>query len=63
MTATCGSSADKSVIALGVKITSDPDVVSRPDGSWIAFGRSTAGSLTAYDSRTVTPKNLGGTVR
>ena len=44
------------IIALDVKITSDPDVVSRPDGSWIAFGRSTSGSLTAYDSRTVTAK-------
>ncbi len=54
---------DKLIIALNLKITSDPDIVTRPDGSWTAFGRSTSGALTAYDSRTVKATNLGGTVK
>jgi hypothetical protein len=53
------------VQALGLKITSDPDVVTRPDGTWVAFGRSTSGALVYYDARPgeYTERNLGGAVR
>jgi glucose/arabinose dehydrogenase len=50
---------------LGIKITSDPDVVTRPDGTWVAFGRSTSGGLVYYDARPgeYAGRSLGGTVR
>jgi hypothetical protein len=54
---------DGLTMALSLKITSDPDVVTRPDGSWVAFGRSTSGALASYDSRTLTATSLGGVVR
>lgn len=54
---------DGLVMALSMRITSDPDVVTRSDGSWVVFGRSTSGALTSYDSRTLVEKSLGGTVR
>jgi glucose/arabinose dehydrogenase len=52
-------------LALSLKVTSDPDVVTRPDGSWIAFGRSTSGGLSYYDARPGGYRviSLGGTVR
>ncbi len=53
------------VLALGVKIDSDPDVVTRPDGSWVLFGRATSGGLAYYDARPgeYKTRSLGGTVR
>jgi glucose/arabinose dehydrogenase len=54
------------VLTLSLKITSDPDVVTRPDdGSWIVFGRSTSGGLSYYDARPGGYRvvSLGGTVR
>lgn len=53
------------VLALPVKISSDPDVVTRSDGSWLLFGRSSSGTLTYYDARPggYQAHSLGGTVR
>ena len=56
---------DAETLALSLKITSDPDVVTRPDGSWIVFGRSASGKLTYYDARPggYEVVSLGGKVR
>ena len=53
------------ITALRLKITSAPDVVTRPDGSWLVFGRGTDNALQYVDSRTpgYPVKSLGGTVR
>ncbi len=54
-------------LVLGVRAlyNSDPDVVTRPDGSWIMFGRSANGGLWYYDARPggYVNHNLGGIVR
>lgn len=53
------------VMGLEVNITSDPDIVTRPDGSWVLFARAGSGGLTYYDARPgeYRPRSLGGTVR
>lgn len=52
------------VMGLEVNITSDPDIVARPDGSWVMFARTSSG-LTFYDARPgqYRPRSLGGIVR
>ena len=42
-----------------------PAVVTRPDGSWIMFGRSSTGNAYLYDARSGGYRNttLGGVVR
>ena len=52
-------------MALDLAITSEPDVVTRPDGTWVVFARNTGNGLTMYDARpgAYTARNLGGTVR
>ncbi len=58
-------SRDAMTMALEVPVTGDADVVTRPDGTWVLFARSPAGSLTFYDARSgqYRPRSLGGTVR
>lgn len=58
-------SRDGLTMALELGVSGDPDVVTRPDGSWVVFARSSAGSLTYYDGRSGEYKmrSLGGTVR
>jgi hypothetical protein len=53
------------VMALPVRYSADPDVVRRPDGSWIIFGRGAGGRLYYYDSRSDRQRSvsLGGVVR
>jgi glucose/arabinose dehydrogenase len=53
------------VLGLPVRWTANPDVVSRPDGSWILFGRDTRNRLSYYDARPgrQRARSLGGTVR
>ena len=52
-------------MALGQPISSDPDVVTRPDGTWVMFARDTDGRLSYYDARpgVYAPRSLGGVVR
>lgn len=54
-------------LVLGIRAgyTSDPDVVTRPDGSWMMFGRGSDGGLWCYDARSGGYRNrsLGGVVR
>lgn len=53
------------VQGVGALYNSAPDVVTRPDGSWIMFGRSTNGGMWYYDARPGGYRNvnLGGIVR
>ncbi|MBA3528770.1 MAG: hypothetical protein H0T91_05580 [Propionibacteriaceae bacterium] len=53
------------VMAIRALYNSDPDVVTRPDGTWIMFGRSTNGELWFYDARSggYANRSLGGIVR
>ncbi len=54
---------DQKIIALGFRIGSDPDVVTRPDGSWLVFARSAASdNMLVYDSATRRLTDLGGQV-
>ncbi|MCU1535787.1 MAG: putative soluble aldose sugar dehydrogenase [Humibacillus sp.] len=52
------------VLGVTATFTSAPDVVSRSDGTFIMFGRSTDGALWSYDARSGGYANvsLGGTV-
>jgi glucose/arabinose dehydrogenase len=52
------------VIGVTATYTSAPDVVTRRDGTFVMFGRSTDGALWFYDARTggYTNHSLGGTV-
>jgi hypothetical protein len=45
--------------------TSAPDVVTRSDGGFLAFGRAVDGTLSLYDARPgrYVTRSLGGTVR
>ena len=51
--------------ALGQPIYSEPDVVTRPNGTWVMFARNSTGGLSFYDARpgAYTPRSLGGVVR
>lgn len=51
-------------MGLEVKATGDPDVVTRPDGTWVLFARSATGALTSYDARPgeYTRRSLGGMI-
>ena len=51
--------------ALGQPIYSEPEVVTRPDGTWVMFARNSTGGLSFYDARpgAYTPRSLGGVVR
>lgn len=53
------------VMAVQVRVTGDPDIVARPDGTWLLFAADPSGVLTYYDARSgeYTPHSLGGTVR
>ncbi|HEY5820472.1 MAG TPA: PQQ-dependent sugar dehydrogenase [Propionibacteriaceae bacterium] len=55
----------KWIQGLNVKISSDPDVVTRPDGTWVLFARNSSGALSYYDARPgqYVARSLGGTVR
>ena len=46
-------------------IYSDPDVVTRPNGTWVMFARNSAGGLSYYDARpgVYAANSLGGVVR
>lgn len=48
----------------GVTYDSAPDVVTRPDGTWMILGRQPGGGLIAYDARPggYAPINLGGII-
>ena len=52
-------------MALGQAIYSEPDVVTRPNGTWVMFARNSTGGLSMYDARPggYTPRSLGGDVR
>lgn len=58
---------DRGALVLGVRAlyNSDPDVITRPDGTWMMFGRSSNGGLWAYDARPGGYRDisLGGIVR
>jgi glucose/arabinose dehydrogenase len=58
---------ERSGLVIGVTATynSAPDVVTRPDGSFLMVGRSTDGGLWLYDARAggYTNRSLGGVVR
>ena len=51
--------------ALGQPIYSEPEVVTRPNGTWVMFARNSTGGLSFYDARpgAYTPRSLGGVVR
>ena len=38
-------------MALGQPIYSEPDVVTRPNGTWVMFARNSTGGLSFYDAR------------
>lgn len=46
-------------------ISSDPDVVTRKDGTWLMFARNRSGGLSVYDARpgVYAARDLGGVVR
>ena len=46
-------------------IYSDPDVVTRPNGTWVMFARNSSGGLSYYDARPggYAANSLGGVVR
>ena len=46
-------------------IYSDPDVVTRPNGTWVMFARNSSGGLSYYDARpgVYAANSLGGVVR
>ena len=50
---------------LDQRIDSDPDVVTRPDGTWLMFARDAGGGLSVYDARpgAYASRSLGGVVR
>ena len=52
-------------MALDQPISSDPDVVTRPDGTWVMFARNSSGELSSYDARpgVYAAHSLGGVVR
>ena len=52
-------------MALNQQISSDPDVVTRPDGTWVMFARNRDGELSCYDARpgVYHAISLGGIVR
>jgi glucose/arabinose dehydrogenase len=52
-------------MALDQPIYSDPDIVTRPDGTWVMFARNSTGELSFYDARpgVYAAKSLGGVVR
>ena len=56
---------DSLIQGMPARFTSDPDVVTRPDGSWIVFGRATDGTLTYVNGRKGQYRqvSLGGAVR
>ena len=53
------------VMALDQPIYSEPDVVTRPDGTWVMFARNSTGGLSLYDARSggYAARSLGGIVR
>ena len=53
------------VMALDQAITSEPDVVTRSNGTWVMLARNSAGGLSVYDAKpgAYTSRNLGGSVR
>jgi hypothetical protein len=53
------------IMALDQAIDSDPDVVTRPDGTWVMFARDSTGGLSYYDARpgVYAATSLGGVVR
>ena len=53
------------VMALEQPIFSEPDVVTRPNGTWVMFARNSAGGLSMYDARpgAYNARSLGGVVR
>lgn len=53
------------IMGVGVTYTSAPDVITRENGTWIMFGRSTTGSVWSYDARPgqYRSRDLGGSVR
>ncbi|HLL61654.1 MAG TPA: PQQ-dependent sugar dehydrogenase [Propionibacteriaceae bacterium] len=53
------------VLALEQAVHSEPDVVTRPNGTWVMFARNSTGGLLMYDGRpgAYTARNLGGVVR
>ncbi len=52
------------LMGTAVALTSAPDVVTRSDGGFLAFGRAANGTLALYDARpgAYTTRSLGGTV-
>ena len=52
-------------MALNQHIYSDPDVVTRPNGTWVMFARNQDGGLSYYDARpgVYAANSLGGKVR
>ena len=59
------AAARPETLALGLKINSDPDVVTRPDGSWLSSAAARSGKLSYYDARPGGSRSssLGGAVR
>ena len=53
------------VMALDQAITSEPDVVTRSNGTWVMLARNSSGGLSVYDAKpgAYTSRNLGGSVR
>jgi hypothetical protein len=53
------------VMALELPMSSEPDVVTRPNGTWVTFARNNSNGLTMYDARPGAhiARNLGGVVR
>jgi len=53
------------VMALEQLIYSEPDVVTRPNGTWVMFARNSTGGLSMYDARpgAYAVRSLGGAVR
>ena len=51
-------------LGLPMRISSAPDVVTRPNGTWIVFGRNFSNQLVYYDARPggYVVKSLGGTL-
>jgi glucose/arabinose dehydrogenase len=53
------------ITVLDQPIYSDPDVVTRPNGTWVMFARNSTGGLSYYDARpgVYAARSLGGVVR
>src|ERR671916_650396 len=52
-------------MSLDQHIYSDPDLVTRPDGTWVMFARNSDGGVSYYDARpgVYAATSLGGVVR